>query len=620
MKRTLRSFALLLSLVLLLAAAIPAGAQSEEPAASADEQAWDNYMVEKTPSHAATGHFDGEDPEKDKHQIGNPKAVVDTLRIGLRYSYTPTGGKSEFYSVNHPFVKLTGTAGTFTVTDEATGAILATAPAGDVYTVNFDGTNYVVKDSSDAVIAAVAGPVKFTSTDPNNAFKVPSIYRTNVITWVGTVTPEYWGDMEIIRGSGTPAGYVNLVNIVALETYLRGNVVNESPAYFAKEALKAQATVARGYAVANVGRWEKAYGYPFDLDDSASSQVYRGKTSEHPNGNAAVAETTGLVVTYDGKIISAYYSSSMGGYTENVEWSFNSVGSPAEARPWLVGRYDGPEGTGPDLTTEAGIRAFWANDQPQVYDSKAISGNSRNRWQYSYTAAAAAAKLNAATGGRVVISGSKTSIGTLQNVEVLQRSPSGRVVSVRFTGTNAVWEYRSWNYVRSALPHPTLGTLDNPAFYDLTYGADGTLASINVVGGGWGHNVGMSQYGANGRGKAGQSFTQILSFYYKDTVVGSYPIDIDRDPSVSPRVWRQHVVTPNGRGVLEIRQDLTAGRMEGLQITINGEKQVHLQKADLEQALTKVDISQYLHVGENVIDYKIQGSDGAVTVLMGVNE
>jgi SpoIID/LytB domain protein len=612
MKRTLRSFALLLSLVLLFAAAIPASAQSED-------EAWDQYMQENTPSHAATGHFEGEDPLRDKHQIGNPKKVVDTLRIGLRYSYTPTGGKSEFYSVNHPSVKLTGTAGTFTVKDLATGAVIATGNAGDVYTVSHNGTGYVVTDATGAEVATVAGPVRFSGTDPNNAFKVPSLYRTNVITWVGTVTPEYWGEMEIARGASTAAGYVNVVNIVEMETYLRGNVVNESPAYFAKEALKAQATVARGYAVANVGRWVKM-GYPFDLDDSASSQVYRGKTSEHPNGNAAVAETTGLVVAYDGKIISAFYSSSMGGFTENVEWSFSSVGDPTQAKPWLVGRYDGPAGTEPDLSTEAGIRDFWANEQPQVYDSKAISGNPRNRWQYTYSAAVAATKLNAAKTGRVVISGSATSIGTLTNVAVVERSPSGRAVVVRFTGTAAVWEYRNWGNVRSALQHPSWGTLDNPAFYDMTYNPDGSLATVTVVGGGWGHNVGMSQYGANGRGNSGQSFTEILNFYYKDTVVGSYPIDIDRDPSVSPRVWRQHVVTPSGRGVLEIRQDLSAGQIEGLQVTINGSKEVHLQKADLNQPLVKVDVSQFLTVGENVIDYKIQGSDGAVTIMMGVNE
>ena len=614
MQRLKRLTIALASLLAIIVSVVPASAQSDDIETTMDE-GLAAFQAEYGESHAATGQ--NKLAPDDKHQIGNPKQPVHIIRVGLRYSYTPTGGKSEFYSYNHPKVQLTGTAGTFDIIDSATGATLVTASAGTVYTVSHDGTNFVVADAGNNVVAAVAGPVRFTSTDPNNAFKVPSIYRTNVITWVGTVTPEYWGDMEIARGRSTPAGTVNLVNIVELETYLRGNVVNESPAYFHKEALKSQAIVARGYAIANVGRFV-AQGYPFDIDDSPCSQVYRGKTSEHVNGNAAVAETTGLVVMYDAKIISAYYSSSMAGFTEDVQWSFSSLGYPNEARAWLKGRYDGPAGTEPDLTTEEGLRAFWANEQPQVYDSKAISGNSRNRWQYTYTASALAPKLNAAA-GKVVISGSATSIGTVQKVDIIQRSPTGRAVVIRVTGSNAVWEFRGWDYVRRAIPHPTLGTLNNPVFYDHIYNEDGTLASITVIGGGWGHNVGMSQYGAHGRGKSGQTFDQILGFYYKDTAIGSYPIDIDRDPSVSPRVWRQRFISPNGKGTLEIRPDLAAGRMEGMHIEVNGSKTIQISKDDLAQPIFRLDVSQYMQIGENVVDFKILGNDGAATVLLAVN-
>ncbi|HWI63306.1 MAG TPA: SpoIID/LytB domain-containing protein [Symbiobacteriaceae bacterium] len=613
MTRLQRLFMILVSVMLVIVSVVPASAESDE---ATIEEGMAAFKAEYGESHAAVG-FNALAPD-DKHQIGNPKQPVHILRVGLRYSYTPTGGRSEFYSYNHPQVQITGTAGTFSIKDQSTGTDIVTANAGAVYTVRFDGANYVVADPSNAVVATVAGPVRFVSNDPAGALKVPSIWRTNVITWVGSVTPEYWGELEITRGTATPAGQVNLVNIIELETYLRGNVVNESPASFHKEALKCQAIVARGYAIANVGRFV-GQGYPFDIDDSAGSQVYRGRTSEHPNGNAAVAETTGLVVTYDSKIISAYYSSSMGGYTENVEWSFSSRGDQSQAKPWLKGRYDGPAGTEPDLTTEAGLRAFWANEQPQVYDSKAISGNSRNRWTYTYTAAVMASKLNPATFGRVVISGSTTNIGTLKSLEIIERSPTGRATVLRATGSNAVWEWRNWDPVRRALPHPTWGTLNNPAFIDQTFNADGTLASVTIIGGAWGHNVGMSQYGAHGRGKSGQTFDQILAFYYKDTAIGSYPIDIDRDPSVSPRVWRQRFISPNGKGTLEIRPDLNAGRMEGMHIEVNGSKTIHISKEDLSQPIFRLDVTQYMQVGVNVVDFKILGSDGAASVQLTVN-
>jgi SpoIID/LytB domain protein len=321
-------------------------------------------------------------------------SAVNLLRVGLRYSYTPTGARSEFYSYNHPSVQLTGTLGQFFVVDQATGKLLATANAGDVYSVKHDGTNYVVTGPDGTQLAAVAGPVHFFGADPENTMKILSITRLNILTYASWVAPEYRGTIEISRGTATPAGTVNVVNIVELESYLRGNVVNESPASFHEEALKTQAVSARGYALANIGRFTKQ-GYPFDIDDSPGSQVYRGKTSEHPNGNLAVEGTRGIVASYNGKIINAFYSSSMAGFTENYEWSFSGTGSPAQAVPYLVGRYDGPAGTEPDLTTEAGRRAFWANDQPQVYDSKVSSGNGRNRWTFTLSRAQVEANLNA---------------------------------------------------------------------------------------------------------------------------------------------------------------------------------------------------------------------------------
>jgi SpoIID/LytB domain protein len=598
--------------LVLTVAAVPAFA-NEQADGDSIEKAMQAFKEEYGESHAAVGH--NKLAGGDKHQIGNPKQTVHTIRVGLRYSFTATGAYSEFASYNHPKVQLTGTAGTFNVIDKATGNTIVVGNAGDVYTTTFDGTNYVVTGPDNAVVATVAGPVLFTQNDPTSAFQVPSIQRTNVITWVGRVTPEYWGDVEIARGKSTPAGQVNLVNIVELETYLRGNVVNESPASFHKEALKAQAIVARGYAIANIGRF--AASYPFDIDDSPGSQVYRGRTSEHVNGNAAVAETTGLTVTYNGKIISAFYSSSMAGYTENYEWSFSGTGNPAQAMAHLKGRYDGPEGTEPDLTTEEGIRAFWMTEQSQVYDSRASSGNSRNRWNYVMTRQTLETNLNKSTQNKTVVSGSKTNIGTLQSLEVIQRSPSGRAVIVRATGTNAVWDIKGWSDVRNFTP-ASWGVANNPAFYDPNYDDAGNLVSFNIIGGGWGHNVGMSQYGAHGRGKAGQTVDEILSFYYKDTAIVSYPIDIDRDPSVSPRVWRQTFASPGGIGILEIRPDRTAGRMEGMQIEVNGSKKIHITKADLAQELFTLDVSEYMQIGDNVVDFKILGSDGAASVQLRV--
>jgi stage II sporulation protein D len=112
------------------------------------------------------------------------------------------------------------------------------------------------------------------------------------------------------------AGRITVVNTVHLEDYLRGVVPNElSPQAFPRiEALKAQAVAARTYALAHVGDYG-ARGY--DVCATASCQVYRGAQSELPLTDRAVEETRGIVATWRGRAINAYYTSTCGGHTED---------------------------------------------------------------------------------------------------------------------------------------------------------------------------------------------------------------------------------------------------------------------------------------------------------------
>ena len=110
-------------------------------------------------------------------------------------------------------------------------------------------------------------------------------------------------------------GELILINEIPLEDYLRGVVPSEMPSGWAEEALKAQAIAARSYALANLGK-HGSRGY--DLKDNTEDQAYGGASSEKPSTNRAVYETTGIVVTYDQKIISAYYHASSGGQTVNT--------------------------------------------------------------------------------------------------------------------------------------------------------------------------------------------------------------------------------------------------------------------------------------------------------------
>ena len=112
-------------------------------------------------------------------------------------------------------------------------------------------------------------------------------------------------------------GKLTVINDVSLEDYIKGVVPSEMPSSWELEALKAQAIAARSYALANLGKQAK-YGY--DLKDNTEDQAYKGAGAETDRTNKAVDDTEGLVLTYDMKIISAYYSASAGGMTNTDAW------------------------------------------------------------------------------------------------------------------------------------------------------------------------------------------------------------------------------------------------------------------------------------------------------------
>lgn len=112
-------------------------------------------------------------------------------------------------------------------------------------------------------------------------------------------------------------GKLTVINDIDLESYIKGVVPSEMPASWEFEALKAQAIAARSFALANLGKQAK-HGY--DLKDNTEDQAYGGASAETNITNKAVEETHGLVLTYDMKIISAYYSASAGGMSSTSVW------------------------------------------------------------------------------------------------------------------------------------------------------------------------------------------------------------------------------------------------------------------------------------------------------------
>jgi SpoIID/LytB domain protein len=138
----------------------------------------------------------------------------------------------------------------------------------------------------------------------------------------------YRGGLEV-RAAATGSG-LNAVNAVGLEDYVRGIVAKESPASWPPEALRAQAVVARSYALSTT-----KHGAGFDQYDDTRSQAYGGVAAETAKTNQAVTDTALQVVMYQGKIAQTYYFSTSGGATENNE--FSSLGFGGTPIPYLRG-------------------------------------------------------------------------------------------------------------------------------------------------------------------------------------------------------------------------------------------------------------------------------------------
>lgn len=142
------------------------------------------------------------------------------------------------------------------------------------------------------------------------------VLRPDTEGYVSTKGKWYRGKLMVKMSNGK----LVVINDLTLEDYLKGVVPSEMPPSWEFEALKAQAIAARSFALANLGK-QARFGY--DLKDNTEDQAYGGASVETNKTNRAVEETAGLVLTYDMKIIPAYYSASAGGMTNTNAWGGN---------------------------------------------------------------------------------------------------------------------------------------------------------------------------------------------------------------------------------------------------------------------------------------------------------
>jgi stage II sporulation protein D len=343
-------------------------------------------------------------------------------------------------------------------------------------------------DSSQPLRLSAAGGVlrigHATASDPDlttAAVLVSPVRQGTLVTLNGR---RYRGTLNVVAADTM----VHVINHVDLEAYLRGVVPREIGQRRDNEraAVEAQAVAARSYAFARLGNASRA----FDLASTTADQVYGGVGSENALANAAIESTSGLVLYYGDRVISAQYYSTCGGTTAEPTELWRSRGEPYLQR----------------VSDRIG-------DSDRYYCDIAP----RFRWERSWRADTLAAVV--ARYLRAYTKAPAESLGAVRGVAVEQLTPSGRVATLRLEmggGTYRVHGNDIRNVLRSPGGEPLNSTYFSP---DVATDADGHFLRLTVRGLGYGHGVGMCQWGAIGRARAGQDFRTILRTYFPGTRV-----------------------------------------------------------------------------------------------------
>ncbi|MDO8733922.1 MAG: SpoIID/LytB domain-containing protein, partial [Elusimicrobiota bacterium] len=259
---------------------------------------------------------------------------------------------------------------------------------------------------------------------------------------------------------------LTVINELGLEEYICGIMTKEVSPSWSFESLKAQAVVARTFAIKNLG---KHGSNGFDLCSQTHCQVYGGFDSEDERSNTAVYDTAGEILKYNGEIINALYHSSCGGKTEDVR------------NVWNDSKTENPE----YLT---GVKCGFCG---------------KDKW-YNWSASI----LVKTVGSNLRSIGYK--LGDVKKIKTVGRTSSDRVKEILVEHSKGKLWLRS-NRFRMAM---------NP---NIIRSANFTVKIKNGVayfkGHGWGHGVGMCQWGAKGMAENGWDYKKILKHYYRGTEI-----------------------------------------------------------------------------------------------------
>ncbi len=273
----------------------------------------------------------------------------------------------------------------------------------------------------------------------------------------------YRGSIHILRHENDQ---ISVINSLGLESYVKGVLYHEISDRWPMEAIKAQAVAARSYVLAIMQR-TKAKDY--DVTDNVYSQVYGGRLSEKYRTNLGVDHTRGMVLAYEKKILLGYYHATCGGHTENVRELWGEGPRPLH-----------------------GVRCAFCSRSPH------------DRWKRNLRLKDIQDKLIAAG----------HSLGLIREIRVIDRNQSGRIRELEILDRQGQSMVISGKDFRHLLGHDVIKSNN----YDIEMQG----YYIDFLGRGWGHGVGMCQWGAYFMSRQGYGYKAILQYYYPGAQIIQY--------------------------------------------------------------------------------------------------
>ncbi|MBI5555797.1 MAG: SpoIID/LytB domain-containing protein [Elusimicrobia bacterium] len=275
---------------------------------------------------------------------------------------------------------------------------------------------------------------------------------------------KYRGTLEIINNAPQ---FFTIVEILPLDEYVYGIIKHEIFPKWPEEAVKAQIVAARTYALKNFAKHAKE-GY--DVCNTTCCQVYGGLESEDPVSKALVDATTGVILTYQGELISTPYHGFCGGYTEDP-------------------------------------RNVWEGVNKVKYLQIKKCNFCKKAPRYSWSAKFERTKIES------ILTANSLPVGKIKNIKVNDQSSSGRAIEIKVTHKDGKVLLKA-NKFRLLLGSDVIRS----ARFKIKKDKDAYI----FEGAGWGHGVGLCQEGAKGMAEKGYDYKQILKFYYPGTELSQW--------------------------------------------------------------------------------------------------